>query len=390
MKKRASLDEIVARRKVSARDDGALFKAIVFDGDEIKGFNSESRSQRFVMSSENPDRYKDVVRQEGLSIDQFVKNPVGLAFHNHGSPIGWWSDVKKVNGRPKRTEGILTLHPEGTTDAVDEIGRLLSAGAIKACSIGFMPTEAEWIFDDEGHNTYGIDFIASELLECSVCSIPANPDALAKMAGGDVKMAVELFERFLDTFCERTAGGLLVRKEFEDEYARLKKTDEKPKVAETITVKLEVDSEEAERQIDGIFARFQKKFSDLFASASEPKVEPVVDKWAEYETPIEFAVDDAGVHLVGEWPQKTMMTTFDDETLKPECASVDGDIITFKTAEAVATYKIGGLNAIYRYLDLIEVKAIEPAPVLVPHSRAKAKAKTADLMGRLRVQGLVN
>jgi HK97 family phage prohead protease len=297
MTKRVSIDEIVAKRRASADDTGKLFKAVILDEAEEKaGYDPDKRAQRFIMSSERVDLYGDVVRQEGIKLDDFLKNPVALAYHKHSAPIGWWKDVTKINGRPKRTEGVLTLHAAGTTESVDEIDRLLTASAIKACSIGFMPIDAEWIVDDEGRNTWGLDFIESSMLECSVCSVPANPDALAKAAGGDMRLAAEMFERFLDTYCEKTAGGIVVRKDFEDAYLRMK---EPKTIVETSTpedtartvITLELDTTEAERQAETFLAKWSKKFGEIFKApieedpVIEPKAEPVLEIEPEPQAP---------------------------------------------------------------------------------------------------------
>lgn len=292
---RVSVDEIISVRRLSAGDDGTLFKAVILSDVpdmETKGYDAASRSQRFVMSSETKDLYGDIVRQSGIDITNFAKNPVGLAYHDGRSPIGWWSDVKSVNGRPKRTEGTLTLHPEGTTDRIDEIGRLLAASAIKACSIGFMPLEAEWIMDENGRNTYGLDFTASSLLECSVCAIPANPDALAKSAGGNPSMAAELFELVLDTYCERTASGLFVRKEYEDTYMGMKarKTISVPEPAPKAPVVVVEDAtgddigadrvvKDYQKEVGGLVSRFVDGITALFGSAAAPTAPAeIVDK----------------------------------------------------------------------------------------------------------------
>lgn len=304
--KTASLDEIVSKRRASADDNGNLYKAVVLG--EEKGFNSESRSQRFVLSSETVDRYGDIVRQDGIEIDDFLRNPVALAYHNHRAPIGWWKDVAMIKGRPKRTEGVLELHAAGTTDAVDEIERLLAASAIKACSIGFMPMEAEWILDENGRNTWGLDFTASSLLEASICSIPANPDALGKAAGGDMRLAAELFERVLDTYCETKTGGLFVKKEFADAYMAMKsgtttvqvpdnvpeedpslnhdalevEEDTAEKEIETLTVGINVDPDSVvragEEATQGVLDIIVKNFASLFKAASIEKTEPVLDE----------------------------------------------------------------------------------------------------------------
>lgn len=272
---KASLDEIISKRRASTDDDGKVFKAIILPDAETKaGYDPDKRSQRFVMSSESVDRYGDIVRQDGITIEDFMRNPVALAYHDHRAPIGWWKDLVKIAGRPKRTEGNLEMHAAGTTAAVDEIDRLLAAKAIKACSIGFMPLDAEWILDEEGRNTWGLDFKASTLIECSVCSVPANPDALAKAAGGDMRLAAEMFERFLDTYCEKTAGGIVVRKDFADAYIAMKtpKTtvvvppvDDVEKTVDLETLTIAIDTTEAETKLGGL----SKMFDTILGKAKE-------------------------------------------------------------------------------------------------------------------------
>lgn len=345
MTKRPSLDEMISRRKLSAGDDGQFYKAVVIEDaeGEARGYDPEARAQRFVMSSESIDLYGDIVRQDGLDITNFLKNPVGLAYHNHRAPIGKWSDLKTIRGKPKRTEGLLTLFAEGISDDADAIGRLLGADAIRACSIGFKPVDAEWILDEQGRNTYGIDFTASILLECSVCSIPANPDALGKAAGGDMRLAAELFERVLDTYCERTTGGLFVRKEFEDAYMAMK----------------------------------APKTLHIAKAATEGREQRV------YELSAERAAESKD-------RLETQLREFAESTAKIE----ETMSVFSKFAEAVRS-----LLGIEKEAEVTtpapepETPVSEPAPaqpVLIKGSRAKANAKTAKLRASLRSKGLLD
>ncbi len=214
---KTSVEEILSKRKDAVDDNGTLFKMVINE----KGYDEENRESRFVMSAESEDRMKDIIRQDGLDMKDFLKNPMALAYHNHRAPIGMWKDVKTINGRPKRTEGVIKLHPEGTTAAVDEVANLLAVGGLKACSVGFRVREAEWIKDKDDKYTGGIEFIESDLLECSVVSIPAHPAALMKAAQGNSPLLKETMEYILDTMCEKTASGLFVRKEFADAYAEM-------------------------------------------------------------------------------------------------------------------------------------------------------------------------
>lgn len=210
--RKATADQVMAKR-------GQHTKSAANGTAMVKGFtappswNKESRSARFVMTSESEDRYADIIVQSGIDTDNFMRNPQGLLFHNSRSwPIGQWSDVKKIlSGRPKRTEGVLNFLPEGTDDDADRAARHVSVGSIRTVSIGFIPDweEIDFILDDDDDWTGGFRFNKCELIECSVVPIPANPDALVKDAGEDMTLARNLVEHVLDTYA-KTPEGLLV------------------------------------------------------------------------------------------------------------------------------------------------------------------------------------
>lgn len=218
-KQKASLDEIMTKRQgnvIKTPRGDAIFKVAT---KAPRSFDAEARSARFVMTSETVDRYGDIVRQAGLQIDRFLENPQALMFHDSRNwPIGGWSNITKVlTGRPKRTEGDLDFMEEGADPDADRACTHVAAGTIRAVSIGFMPIDWESINDDGGHWT-GYDFIASELYECSLVPIPAQPDALAKAAGRDDKLLLCLLEEALDNY-DRTPEGLILPKaEYEKAY----------------------------------------------------------------------------------------------------------------------------------------------------------------------------
>src|SRR6185437_2590328 len=54
---------------------------------------------------------------------------------------------------------------------------------LRAVSVGFMPLEMpKRITDTEGNATGGYEFTNQELLELSAVPVPANPEAVARMA----------------------------------------------------------------------------------------------------------------------------------------------------------------------------------------------------------------
>lgn len=222
--KKASADEVRAKRSQHVAERGAV--AVMVKGFKSpRSWNPEDRSANFVMSSESIDRYGDIIVQSGLDTDRFMENPIGLLFHNSRSwPCGNWSDVTKVlSGRPKRTEGKLTFLPEGTDEDADRAARHVAAGVLRTTSIGFAPDweEVEFILDDDEDWTGGFRFNKSELLECSVVPIPAQPDALVKDAGGDHRLALDLVEYVLDNYAMTPEGLLLPMDEYRAKHLDL-------------------------------------------------------------------------------------------------------------------------------------------------------------------------
>jgi HK97 family phage prohead protease len=380
--KRASLDEILERRRFSADGNGNLFKAVVLE-EKAKGYDKETRSQRFVMSSESTDLYGDIVRQTGLKTDNFLKNPVGLAFHDHRKPIGFWKDITKVGGKSKRTEGTLSLHGEGVSDDADQIARMLEANAIRACSIGFAPVDAEWIIDENGRNTYGLDFKESILLECSVCAIPANPDALAKAAGGDLRLAAEVLERVLDTYCETKLGGLYVKREFADAYRQLK--GEKT---------FSIDARGAQA---GVGEEIVSKLKAMEAAVTAvQKVNEQRDALFEKIFAEKDGIDGIGLESADLTPEqeKDVMDALEMElkldTTEAE-QKVDSIIERFRkgVASIFGSVEEKASEVVEREEPATEAEEIqEPeTPALVKGSLVKAKAEAAKLRARLQATG---
>jgi hypothetical protein len=185
----------MADRRISA-DEARRLRSADMLGDRLvkisstpTSWNASKRSARFVMTSQTPDRYGDIVVTDGVNMSEFMKNPVAFLNHNSASwPIGQWANVEKqLRGRPPHIEGDLVLHEaSGPVPEIDQAAWMVERGYLKACSIGFLPDwdAAEKVLDATGEWRGGIQFNRSEMLECSLCGIPANPQALVKGTGG--------------------------------------------------------------------------------------------------------------------------------------------------------------------------------------------------------------
>jgi len=217
---RVSVDEFMAKRQDSINSKGAIVKAAKMP----TSVNEAARTAKFVMSAQVVDRMGDVVHTSGIDIEEFEKNPVGLLFHSRRSwPIGSWQDLARIGGANKRLEGVLKFVDEAVLEEADKAFSLIKAGVIRACSIGFIPKEIEWLLDEDGKNTWGFDIKESELLECSVVPIPANPAALVKGADGDLVLAKDLLEDVLDNWAMSPTGVMVSREEYEKTYASIER-----------------------------------------------------------------------------------------------------------------------------------------------------------------------
>jgi HK97 family phage prohead protease/HK97 family phage major capsid protein len=128
----------------------------------------------FVLSDETPDRMDDIIMSDGWDLENFKKNPIALFNHNPNFIVGKWSSVRI---KDKALRGHLELAPAGTSPRIDEIRKLIEAGILKAVSVGFRPQDAKAL--DIKNPFSGTQFLKQELVETSLVSVPANPNALA-------------------------------------------------------------------------------------------------------------------------------------------------------------------------------------------------------------------
>ncbi len=170
----------------STVDVGGRKKIVVFKGYVAKSDSKAGKNENIaIISTENEDRYLDIVRTDGGVFGPWEANKVVLWAHDHDIPTiarGLWLTAEDGE--------IKSKYEFAPTAFAQEVKVLVKGDFLKAHSIGFMPLEAEWITDpDTGEETGGIDFIKWELLEYSICNVPANRESLSAAIGkGTVKV----------------------------------------------------------------------------------------------------------------------------------------------------------------------------------------------------------
>jgi len=186
-------------KELAAKDEAPKDCLVLVSADveETKQIDEEGNVHRFVISTENPDRDKDVIHVDGWRFENFNKNPVVLFGHNYrGLPV--------AVGSPPTVEGFKVLSnadfAASRVDAFAEtVRQYVKAKVLRACSVGFDPMK--WMYNEERR---GYDFVEHELLEWSIVPVPANAECiqLAKSLNLDFGPIKEWAIRVLDEWSE--------------------------------------------------------------------------------------------------------------------------------------------------------------------------------------------
>lgn len=120
------------------------------------------------VSTASVDRDGDRVLPEGMDAASYVKNPVLMWAHDYSAiPIGTVQALTAIDGQSiKARFKFLENDP-----FADRVQNAWNQGAVRAASLGFRPKT--WVESDTGY-----DITGWELLEVSLCPIPANAEAV--------------------------------------------------------------------------------------------------------------------------------------------------------------------------------------------------------------------
>jgi len=162
---------------------------------EAEVVSEKDRILRFRVSDETPDRAGDIVRQAGIDWSKWEKNPVILLAHDYSDfPVGKGVD----HGRAQRGSWVdVKFASKDQYDRAEVAYQLAKPPDryLNATSIGFIPMktyspENEKERKELNLGPFGVVFEKSELLEVSLVSVPANPNAVGM---GIVKSAKDPF-----------------------------------------------------------------------------------------------------------------------------------------------------------------------------------------------------
>src|SRR6202521_3910089 len=188
-----SLDRFRAALRDGTRPNAGVYRLQVASPLLV---DEAARKVRFVFNDGTLDRVGDTIDPQGWQIADYLRNPVVLWAHESWSPPIARGSNLLIEGMA--LAGDVEFAAPEVYEFADLIYRLVKAKYLNAGSVGFLPLDYSFSSDED--RQFGIDFERQELLEFSICPVPANPNALAEARahGIDTRPLVDWAEKLLD------------------------------------------------------------------------------------------------------------------------------------------------------------------------------------------------
>lgn len=157
---------------------------IYLGGPFFKGVTEHIYTDEYtwVFSTFDIDRDEERIDPKGWDLKHYLANPVILWSHDTRIPAIGYS--KTVVVEKSRLKGSVVFNDKDFDPFGWGIGRRVGEGVIRAGSVGFIVQKVE--IDEEGQKE-NLIFRNQELLEFSICNVPANPFALVQESKNENK-----------------------------------------------------------------------------------------------------------------------------------------------------------------------------------------------------------
>jgi HK97 family phage prohead protease len=136
------------------------------------------RGVPWVFSTFDLDRFSERIDPAGWDYSRYLKNPVVEWAHRYDIPA-----IGKADGLftdDKGLHGSVIFNGKDFDPFGWAIGERVKRGVIRAGSVGFRVIEIELPDKETAEDGTTLIFRKQELLEFSICNVPANPFALSK------------------------------------------------------------------------------------------------------------------------------------------------------------------------------------------------------------------
>jgi len=132
----------------------------------------------WTLSTFDLDRFNERIDPHGWVFNRYLQNPVVEWAHRYDIPaIG---KMENLIIDDAGLHGFVCFNPKEIDQFGWAIGQRVKAGVIRAGSVGFRVLEIEIPSKEDSKDGTSLIFRKQELLEFSICNVPANPFALAK------------------------------------------------------------------------------------------------------------------------------------------------------------------------------------------------------------------
>jgi len=145
----------------------------------------------WVLSTFDLDRFGERVDPFGWDFSRFLCNPVVEWAHRGDIPA-----IGKIEGLAVDETGLhgfVVFNDKAFDPFGWSIGERVRAGVIRAGSVGFRVLEIEIPSKEDSRDGTSLIFRKQELLEFSICNVPANPFALVKQMKNEERTIVPSF-----------------------------------------------------------------------------------------------------------------------------------------------------------------------------------------------------
>jgi HK97 family phage prohead protease len=130
----------------------------------------------WTLSTFDLDRYQERIDPKGWDFKRYMDNPVVEWAHCYSIPaIG---KIEGLNIDDNGLHGLVFFNDKSFDSFGWSIGQRVKAGCIRAGSVGFRVMEIEIPDKEMAKDGTSLIFRKQELLEFSICNVPANPFAL--------------------------------------------------------------------------------------------------------------------------------------------------------------------------------------------------------------------
>jgi HK97 family phage prohead protease len=165
----------------SVKEDIELIASVPFCLTAGEGENSNAVAWTF--STFDLDRFDERIDPAGWDFKRYLENPVIEWAHRYDIPA-----IGKADGLytdDKGLHGSIIFNGKEYDPFGWAIGERVKAGVIRAGSVGFRVLEIELPSKEDSKDGTSLIFRKQELLEFSICNVPANPYALMKGMSGE-------------------------------------------------------------------------------------------------------------------------------------------------------------------------------------------------------------